>query len=115
MMDYVPIQGAPGTCIGCGASGAALGQCLSCGAPVEPVDESWHFDFGWLEGPRLEVGDEVWVPGVGAAAPSPGSVWGVVADARVELGVDGDRVSSWVVDLGGGYRRVVPGRDVRRA
>ena len=52
MSEYEPIQGVPGTCIGCGTPGAALRQCLSCGAPVEPDDESWHYSFGWVEGPR---------------------------------------------------------------
>ena len=54
MWEYEPIQGAPGECIGCGAAGAALSQCLSCGAPVEPNDNSWHYSFGWVEGPRPE-------------------------------------------------------------
>ena len=52
MMDYEPTQGEPGTCIGCGAADAAFGQCLSCGAPVEPDDGSWHYAFGWVEGAR---------------------------------------------------------------
>ena len=54
MWEYEPIQGALGECIGCGAAGAALSQCLSCGAPVEPNDNSWHYSFGWVEGPRPE-------------------------------------------------------------
>ena len=54
MMEYEPIQGAPGECIGCGAVAAAFSQCLSCGAPVEPNDNSWHYSFGWVEGPRPE-------------------------------------------------------------
>ena len=41
-----------GTCIGCGAQGAAFSQCLSCGAPIEPDDGSWHYSFGWVAGPR---------------------------------------------------------------
>ena len=52
MMDYEPDQGEPGTCIGCGATGDAFSQCLSCGAPVEPDDGSWHYAFGWVEGAR---------------------------------------------------------------
>ena len=55
MMDYEPIQGAPGVCIGCGVTDAAFSQCLSCGAPVEPVDGSWHYAFGWVEGPRPDM------------------------------------------------------------
>ena len=43
-----------GECIGCGAVGVAGGQCLSCGAPVEPWDGSFHYDFGWVDGPRPE-------------------------------------------------------------
>jgi hypothetical protein len=54
MMEYEPIQGALGRCIGCGAVAAAFSQCLSCGAPVEPDDNSWHYSFGWVEGPRPE-------------------------------------------------------------
>ena len=50
MMEYEPIQGAPGECIGCGAVAAAFSQCLSCGAPVEPNDNSWHYSFGWVDG-----------------------------------------------------------------
>lgn len=42
-----------GECIGCGVGGAAGHQCLSCGAPVEPWDGSYHYDFGWVDGPRL--------------------------------------------------------------
>ena len=37
-----------GECIGCGAVGVAGGQCLSCGAPVEPC-------LGWLVPLRLWV------------------------------------------------------------
>ena len=55
MMDYEPVQGAPGACIGCGVADAAFSQCLSCGAPVEPTDGSWHFAFGWVEGPRPDM------------------------------------------------------------
>ena len=40
-----------GECIGCGAVGVAEGQCLSCGAPVEPWDGSFHYNFGWVDGP----------------------------------------------------------------
>ena len=43
-----------GECIGCSAAGVAGGQCLSCGAPVEPWDGSFHYDFGWVDGPRAE-------------------------------------------------------------
>jgi len=43
-----------GSCIGCGHLGRACSQCESCGAPVEPLDGSWHYDFGWVEGPRVE-------------------------------------------------------------
>ena len=43
-----------GECIGCDAVGVAGGQCLSCGAPVEPWDGSFHYDFGWVDGPRPE-------------------------------------------------------------
>ena len=55
MMDYEPVQGAPGACIGCGVADAAFSQCLSCGAPVEPTDGSWHFAFGWVEGARPDM------------------------------------------------------------
>ena len=41
-----------GACLGCGARGHAGGQCISCGAPIEPDDESFHYDFGWVDGPR---------------------------------------------------------------
>ena len=48
-----------GECIGCGAVGVAGGQAgsvfRSCWAPVEPWDGSFHYDFGWVDGPR---GDE---------------------------------------------------------
>ena len=27
---------------------------VSCGAPLEPLDGSWHYDFGWVGGPRRE-------------------------------------------------------------
>ena len=43
-----------GECIGCSAVGVAGGQCLSCGAPVEPWDGSFHYDFGWVDGPRVD-------------------------------------------------------------
>jgi len=43
-----------GECIGCEAVGVAGGQCLSCGAPVEPWDGSFHYDFGWVDGPRVD-------------------------------------------------------------
>jgi hypothetical protein len=43
-----------GECIGCGAVGVAGGQCLSCGAPVEPWDSSFHYSFGWVDGPRVD-------------------------------------------------------------
>ena len=112
MMDYEPVQGAPGACIGCGVADAAFSQCLSCGAPVEPTDGSWHFDFGWLEGPRCAAGDEVWVLDAGPVGPSPWSVRGVVTQVWVVQG-GGDRSSRVAVDLGGGYSRVVSGRDVR--
>ena len=36
-------------------SDAAFSQCLSCGAPVEPVDGSWHYAFGWVEGARPDM------------------------------------------------------------
>lgn len=52
MSDYEPVQGIPGTCVGCGVPNAAFRGCLSCGAPVEPDDGSWHYMFGWVEGPR---------------------------------------------------------------
>ena len=43
-----------GDCIICGAAGVAGGKCLSCGAPVEPWDGSFHYDFGWVDGPRAD-------------------------------------------------------------
>ena len=43
-----------GVCIGCGVVGVAGGGCLSCGAPVEPWDGSFHYDFGWVDGPRAD-------------------------------------------------------------
>ena len=43
-----------GECIGCGVVGVAGGKCLSCGAPVEPWDGSFHYDFGWVDGPRAD-------------------------------------------------------------
>ena len=30
-------------------------MCWSCGGPVEPDDGSFHFDFGWIAGPRPTV------------------------------------------------------------
>ena len=72
----------------------------------------WHFDFGWLEGPRCAAGDEVWVLDAGPVGPSPWSVRGVVTQVWVVQG-GGDRSSRVAVDLGGGYSRVVSGRDVR--
>ena len=44
----------PGECIGCGTRATAGGQCLDCGAPVEPLDQTFHYDFGWKLGPRLQ-------------------------------------------------------------
>ena len=56
MMDYEPAQGAAGVCLGCDAADVvAFSQCLSCGAPVEPADGSWHYDFGWVEGARPDM------------------------------------------------------------
>ena len=43
-----------GDCINCGAAGVAGGKCYSCGAPVEPWDGSFHYDFGWVDGPRAD-------------------------------------------------------------
>ena len=44
-----------GVCLGCDVAGEAFSQCLSCGAPVEPADGSWHYDFGWVEGARPDM------------------------------------------------------------
>jgi hypothetical protein len=42
-----------GDCLGCNALHQWAGtSCESCGAPVEPRDGSFHFDFGWVDGPR---------------------------------------------------------------
>ena len=43
---------APGECLGCGSKSTAGTQCPECGAPVEPLDQSFHYDFGWKPGPR---------------------------------------------------------------
>lgn len=49
-----PVSGGvvSGECIDCGVWSRAFSQCLSCGAPVEPFDGSYHFSFGWVEGPH---------------------------------------------------------------
>ena len=41
-----------GACLGCGSRGPSGQQCLECGGPIEPEDQSFHFQFGWIEGPR---------------------------------------------------------------
>lgn len=41
-----------GECIGCGARASSGTQCLECGAPVEPLDQSYYYNFGWRLGPR---------------------------------------------------------------
>ena len=41
-----------GQCIGCGSRGPSGTQCLNCAAPVEPLDQSFHYEFGWRHGPR---------------------------------------------------------------
>ena len=41
-----------GECIGCGLRSAAGQGCEDCGAPVEPDDSSYHYNFGWVDGPR---------------------------------------------------------------
>ena len=50
--EYESDGAASGECIGCGVWSRAFSQCLSCGAPVEPFDGSYHYSFGWVEGPR---------------------------------------------------------------
>ena len=56
MWDYEPElhgDGEAGECLGCDVPGLAFSQCLSCGAPVEPADHSFHYMFGaWVAGPR---------------------------------------------------------------
>lgn len=44
-------NGSNGSCSACDNEGDAFQQCLSCGAPVEPKDHSWHYDGGWKKGP----------------------------------------------------------------
>ena len=41
-----------GSCLGCGDKGKALDQRLTCGGPVEPDDNSSHYQSGWHDGPR---------------------------------------------------------------
>ena len=42
--QYVVAEGgAAGECLGCDVPGVAFSQCLSCGAPVEPADHSYHY------------------------------------------------------------------------
>jgi len=40
-----------GRCMACEQDGEAFQQCSSCGAPIEPKDNSWHYSFGWKKGP----------------------------------------------------------------
>ena len=94
MAAYEPDDG---VCLGCGLGGAALSQCESCGAPVEPVDGSWHFSFGWLEGPRCEVGDEVWVRVGGDEVWDYVTERGVVSEFWEVLGAgDEDRALEYI-------------------
>ena len=46
----------PGLCLGCGGTDQeSFSVCESCGAPVEPRDESSHYSFGeWHEGCRQQ-------------------------------------------------------------
>ena len=43
-----------GECMGCGMKGTAGNQCENCGAPIEPSDNTFHFQFGWHHTPRPE-------------------------------------------------------------
>ena len=44
-----PVLG--GICKGCGVRDLPFGQCLTCGAPVEPIDGSEHYCWGrWRAG-----------------------------------------------------------------
>ena len=52
LWEYEPIQH-PGECVGCGRRGEAGTQCPSCGGPIDPEDDSYHYYYGeWLTGPR---------------------------------------------------------------
>ena len=54
VVQYVVVSLSGGECIGCGIKSHPLLACLSCGAPIAPLDGSWHYHFGWVEGPRRE-------------------------------------------------------------
>ena len=41
-----------GWCLACGQVGAAGGACQVCGGPVEPADQTSHYQHGWVPGPR---------------------------------------------------------------
>ena len=41
-----------GACITCGVPDAAGNWCNVCGGPVEPNDQSYHYQHGWRDGPR---------------------------------------------------------------
>ena len=51
LWEYEPLR-RPGVCNGCGQPGESFHQCLSCGGPIEPEDESAFYYFGnWYVGP----------------------------------------------------------------
>ena len=43
---------AKGECLACGNAGVPGTGCLGCGGPIEPKDDSFHYQFGWHDGPR---------------------------------------------------------------
>ena len=51
---YQPLRDGPddGWCLACGQMGAAGGACRVCGGPVEPADQTLHYQYGWMPGPR---------------------------------------------------------------
>ena len=52
--EYQPLRDGPdnGWCLACGQTGAAGGACRVCGGPVEPADQTLHYQYGWVPGPR---------------------------------------------------------------
>ena len=50
--SFVRVVPYDGACIACGDRGHAGEQCLTCGGPIEPDDGSFHYNFGWVAGPR---------------------------------------------------------------
>ena len=50
LFEIVPTT--DGQCLACSRKGVSGQQCPECGGPIEPIDQSFHYQDGWRQGPR---------------------------------------------------------------